>query len=221
MSIIGKTIKGYKVVQDNRKDWVKIDGVCLGESSKFGYTNTTSKDIGAILDKMIKDQKVVAVVYNWKTGQAFAKSGIDINDANDSKINQEYTTFVIDSRIGSKPQILPVIKSEFLTRDGENLFLDGEGFISVGSNAYWLGYTEGYGYPSKNQIEEMFIAVSRLKGNTIRSHTLGHSSGSTNSLRPYDNNLNENAWDSIDYSFSMAKKYNIKIIVQLTDGYSW
>jgi mannan endo-1,4-beta-mannosidase len=228
MSIVGKTIKSGKVVQDNRKEWLKIDGVCLGETSKFGYSSTSSKDIGAILDKMLKDEKVVAVVYNWKTGQAFMKTGIDIDNNEDSKINQDYTTFIVSSKVKSstpsKPTVsqpLTNVPSGFLTRNGENLSLDGKNFISVGSNAYWLGYTEGYGYPSKPQVEEMFIAVTRLGGNTIRSHTLGHSSGSSDSLRPYDNNLNENAWDSIDYAFSMARKYNVKIIAPLTDGYSW
>lgn len=226
MSIIGKTVRGSTIVQDNRKEWVKIDRVCLGESKNFGYSSTSSKDIGAILDKMIKDEKVVAVVYNWKTGQAFMKTGINLENQEDSKINQDYTTFIVASRVKttSQPNIsqpLVNVSSGFLTRNGENLSLDGKNFISVGSNAYWLGYTEQYDYPTKVQVEEMFIAVTRLGGNTIRSHTLGHSSGSPNSLRPYDNNLNEKAWDSIDYAFSMARKYNVKIIAPLTDGYSW
>jgi hypothetical protein len=221
MSLIGKELKGSRFVQDARSDWAKIDGITLGESSKFSHTTTTSTSIGAILDRMIQDPSVVAVVYEWISGKAYMKTGIDLQDSADSKVNGAFTTFVVKSRVKQQEVQPAVSPTGFLKIDGENLSLDGNKFVAVGGNAYWLGYTEEHGYPSKEQIEEVFIAISRMGGNSIRSHTLGHSSGTAGSLRPFDNNLNENAWDSIDYSFSMAKKYNIKIIAPLTDAYSW
>jgi mannan endo-1,4-beta-mannosidase len=175
---------------------------------------------------MNKDQQVVAVVYEWKSGRAYMKKGIDLsNNKSDSKVNPGFTTFIKASVQVQMPKPLVVQPVQqtvgFIKLNGDSMTLDNNPFVAVGSNAYWLGLTEEYSYPSKQQIEEMFIAVSRMGGNTIRSHTLGHSSGSPNSLRPKDNNLNEKAWDSIDYSFSMARKYNIKIIAPLTDGYNW
>jgi len=68
----------------------------------------------------------------------------------------------------------------------------------------------------------MFIIAKQMSATVIRSHTLAASSGyNQNSLRPNSlgGKLNENAWDAIDYAFSMANKYNIKLIVPLTDPY--
>ena len=99
--------------------------------------------------------------------------------------------------------------------------LQKEKFIPVGFNAYWLGLDEKYTYPKNDQIEEMFIIAEKLKATVIRSHTIGFSSGSYNSLRPYNNYINKHAWAPIDYAFLMAKKYNIKLICPLTDSYSY
>ena len=116
----------------------------------------------------------------------------------------------------------PVVNSSGFVKvlNGE-FILNGKPIKLVGPNAYWMGITEEYNYPPKHHIEEVFEATYRLSGNAIRSHTLGHSSGSGNSLRPRDNNLNEAAWDIIDYSYSLANKYNIKLVVPLTDCYKW
>jgi mannan endo-1,4-beta-mannosidase len=109
----------------------------------------------------------------------------------------------------------------FVKWDGRDFVLNGEKFVPVGFNAYWLGFTEEYSYPKHSQIEEMFKIAEQIGATVIRSHTLGFSGGSPNSLRPFDNNLNPNAWDSIDYSFYMANLYNIKLVIPLIDGYNY
>jgi mannan endo-1,4-beta-mannosidase len=68
---------------------------------------------------------------------------------------------------------------------------------------------------------EMFIIADILGATVIRSHTLGFSSGTYNSLRPYNNYINYHAWIPIDYAFLMAKKYNIRLICPLTDSYNY
>lgn len=102
-----------------------------------------------------------------------------------------------------------------------NFELNGKVLKLAGINAYWMGLHEDYTYPTFEQIEEMFIVVKRLGGNCIRCHTAGHSSGTSNSLRPSNNNLNNSAWRNIDYIFNMARKYDVKLIAPLTDCYAW
>src|SRR6476620_7428489 len=121
-----------------------------------------------------------------------------------------------------EPYVEPVVNATGFVKVANGEFvLNGKPIKLVGPNAYWMGITEEYNYPPMHHIEEVFEATYRLSGNAIRSHTLGHSSGSVNSLRPRDNNLNANAWDIIDYSYSLANKYNIKLVVPLTDCYKW
>lgn len=105
--------------------------------------------------------------------------------------------------------------------NGDDFILDGDVFIPVGFNAYWLGYTEEYTYPLHSQIEEVFKIANKMGATVIRSHTLGFSGGSQRSLRPFNNNLNLAAWEPIDYAFYMARKYNIRLIIPLIDGYDY
>lgn len=94
-------------------------------------------------------------------------------------------------------------------------------FVPVGFNAYWLGITEEQQYPEKAQVEEIFKAARDMGATVIRSHTLGISSGAANSIRQPGNVVNDNAWDSIDYAFSLARQYDIKLICPLLDAYYW
>ena len=113
------------------------------------------------------------------------------------------------------------VETEFVVWNGQDFMLNNKKFAPVGFNAYWLGLHEDFSYPTHPQIEEMFIIAKELGATVIRSHTLGFSSGSQNALRPFDNNLNNRAWEPIDYAFSMANKYNIKLITPLTDSYNY
>ena len=127
----------------------------------------------------------------------------------------------------TKPDIKNITKPtntntvNFVKWTGKNFILDGYKFTPVGFNAYWLGLTEEYDYPKNVQTEEMFRIAQEIGATVIRSHTLGFSGGSRNALRPFDNNLNPNAWEPIDYAFYMANLYNIKLVVPLIDGYNY
>lgn len=236
MSLIGKSLFGNQFVQDPKKEWIKIDNVTVGESSQYGYTALNSKDIGGLLDKSLNDSKIAVVIYEWATGNVYTKTGFNV-DGNglptDVKSKNGFTSFIVKSKIPGTQQpqqptpqqpTIPVSKSGFVKTKGSNFVLNGKSFVPVGFNAYWLGLMEDGSYPTHAQIEEMFIIAKQISATVIRSHTLAASSGyHSNSLRP--NNLggkiNVNSWDAIDYAFSMAKKYNIKLIVPLTDAYSY
>jgi mannan endo-1,4-beta-mannosidase len=118
-------------------------------------------------------------------------------------------------------QTLPSTPSSFVKLINRNFYIDSKKFIPVGFNCYWLGLDETYTYPSRYRIEEMFQVAKKMSATAIRSHTLGHSSGKKASLRPQGNILNEAAWDSIDYAFAMAHKYQIRLIAPLTDSLWW
>lgn len=114
-----------------------------------------------------------------------------------------------------------VVTASFIKWNGRNFMNNNTKFMAVGPNVYWLGYTEEYDYPKRSQVVEMFNVASRMKSTVIRSHTLGISSGSVKSLRPWDNKLNEKAWGAIDYAFYVASRYKIKLVCPLTDAYTW
>lgn len=224
--LLGTFLLGSQFIQDPKPEWIKINGVVLGESRKFSYKVSWSRDIGTLLDTLSKDPAITCVLYNWKTGDAYTKTGFDLTDRNDYARNQEYTTFVLKHKISHfvpqpQPQPQPQYSMNFVTWDGNDFKNNDSKFVPVGPNVYWLGYTENHNYPPRNHVIEMFDIASRLKSTVIRSHTLGISSGKPNSLRPNNNTLNEKAWDAIDFAFFNARKYNIKLICPLTDAYTW
>lgn len=99
MSLIGKNILGKTFVQDSKNDWVKIDGVAIGESPQFSYTTFKNNSIGNLLDSLVSDNKTVVVIYEWKTGKAYIKSGFNLSSKSDQKVNAEITSFVFKSRV--------------------------------------------------------------------------------------------------------------------------
>jgi mannan endo-1,4-beta-mannosidase len=203
----------------------------------YGYNEYNSKDIGGLLDRLRGDPNVTCLVYNWKTGIGYAKTGFNLSNEADYKTVSGYTTFILKNKIPEYYK-LPVVprpsnpvpvpgtlqtNKQFVSWNSLSgtFMCNGVKFVPVGFNAYWLGYTESYDYPVKVQVDEMFTVAKKISATTIRSHTLGHSSGSAKSLRPSNNTLNDDAWRAIDYAFYKAKQNNIKLICPLTDCYTW
>jgi mannan endo-1,4-beta-mannosidase len=242
MSLLGVTLFGNTFYQDPKPEWIKIDNVAVGESPEYGYRTSNSKDIGRLLDTLYPDTRVVVVIYEWSTGNAYIKSSFKRSSSGvplDVKFVPGFTSFIVKSRIppfpnppvATPPPSVPPVPSgstgstvpsvPFVKWNGVDFVYNGSKFVPVGFNAYWLGLTEWYTYPKKEQIEEMFIVANKLGATVIRSHSLGVSSGTPNSLRPKDNTLNPQAWDPIDYSLLMARKYNVKLIIPFTDSYNY
>lgn len=215
-NLIGKVVLGSTIVQDNKPNWLKLDGVVIGDN--FTYRSYKSTDIGGLLDQVRGDPNVAVLLYNWKTGDAYSKTGYDFTNSSDTKVNADFTSFIVKDF--KKPG--GTTNSNFVKWQNGQFTLSGSKFVPVGLNCYWLGYGEHYDYHTKPQIEEMFIVASKMKATTIRSHSLGFSYGSPKSLTPNTaTGFNNAAWDPIDYSFSMAKKYGIKLIIPLTDPYEY
>lgn len=228
-SLIGVSLLNNTFVQDPDSNWLKIDNVAVGESSKYGYISVNSNnDIGGLLNKLIQDSKVTCVVYNWSNNTAYVKTGFNLSVQSDFKLANGFTTFVLKSKVSSyyptpTPNPTPTQKS-FIKwdRSSSNFQLNGEKFVPVGVNCFGLGLCQEYmNYFYHQQISEIFNSVKKLAGTCIRSHTLGFSASSEHSL--LDNNLNfrESAWDSIDFSLSESKRTGIKVIPVFTDAYQY
>jgi mannan endo-1,4-beta-mannosidase len=250
MSLIGVNLLNNFFVQDPNPNWIKIDGVAIGESNKYGYTSINSNgDIGGLLNKLSQDPNVCCVVYNWSNYIGYVKTGFNLNVSSDYKLANGYTTFVLKSKIPSYyptpnptpnptptptpnptpiptpiPNPTPNPNQQFITwnKSNSNFQLNGKKFVPVGVNCFGLGLCQEYmNYMSHQQISEIFNSVKKLNGTTIRSHTLGFSASSENSL--LDNNLNfrEAAWDPIDFSLTEAKRTGLKVIPILCDPYEY
>ncbi|KAJ3139118.1 hypothetical protein HK100_011883 [Physocladia obscura] len=210
------------------QDWVKINGVVLGETEQFKHAAIHSFDgnIGRILIESLQDSRIIVVLYNWSTKTAYTKTGFRLADPKDCLSNPEFTAFIAPSRI--TPEFIenwsPIPNPNTFvkwTAQKSMFTLNGSKFVPVGFNSYWFGYTEEHTYPSTAQVEQMFQIAQKMAATTIRSHTLAISSGSPGSLRPNSNKLNPDAWPAIDFAFACARKYNIKLICSLTDPYNW
>ena len=230
MSLVGVTILGNTFVQDPNPNWIKINNVAIGESKNYGYStaNSVKGDIGGLLSNLSQDPNVVVVIYNWNTGIAYTKTGFNLSVSSDYQQANGYTTFVLQSKVSQfyqgpigPPIGPPIVNSSYVKYQNGMFVLNGNKFVPVGFNAYWLSYTENYDYPPTYQVDEMFNAALKLKATVIRSHTLGSSTGSSNSLRPNSNQLNNNAWTAIDYAFYKAQQTGVKLICPLTDSYNY
>jgi mannan endo-1,4-beta-mannosidase len=244
MSLIGLSLLNNFFVQDPNPNWIKIDGIAIGESKMYGYTSVNSNgDIGGLLNKLSLDSNVTCVVYNWNNYTAYVKSGFNLSDPSDYKLANGYTTFVLKSKVPNyykpnpqpkpqpkpqpnpQPKPIPIpVNQQFVTwnKSNSNFQLNGKKFVPVGVNCFGLGLCQEYmNYFSHKQITEIFDSVKKLNGTTIRSHTLGFSASSENSLLDYNLNFRERAWDPIDFSLSEAKRTGLKVIPILTDPYEY
>lgn len=84
----------YKIEQDPKINWMKINCITLGDSKEFGYKTIPSNDIGKLLDTLYKDPNVKVINYHWKTQTAYVKTNYNLKNAGDLNINDEYTVFI-------------------------------------------------------------------------------------------------------------------------------
>lgn len=117
----------------------------------------------------------------------------------------------------------PSTTSGFITVKNKKLVnADGSKFAAVGFNAYWLGAMEDYSEPTPAQMDEMFSLAKTIGATTIRSHTLGVSSGhKTLIVRKTTGAITKGNLDVIDLAISKADAAGIKLIVPLTDAYNY
>eukprot|EP01130_Rhizamoeba_saxonica_P015946 TRINITY_DN7272_c0_g1_i1.p1 TRINITY_DN7272_c0_g1~~TRINITY_DN7272_c0_g1_i1.p1 ORF type:complete len:416 (+),score=76.80 TRINITY_DN7272_c0_g1_i1:2-1249(+) len=115
--------------------------------------------------------------------------------------------------------------SQFVQRNGLSLYLDGHPYTFAGSNMYWLGLDENVGgihYPTKFRVDDAFYTASEMGANVVRGHTLGISTGNPLSFEKSLNNFDfAEPLDVIDYSIYVASKFNIKLVIPLTDNWHY
>lgn len=120
-----------------------------------------------------------------------------------------------------------------ITREGSALFLNGKPWKAVGANVYWLGLDENVvpppgqpyyapfhaSYPTKGRITEVMAIVKALGGTMIRAHTAGVSTGNPLSVMPVQGEINEQAFDTIDWAVYQARRHGLRLLAPLTDNY--
>lgn len=125
------------------------------------------------------------------------------------------------------------VRDKPVVRDGATLLLAGESWKAVGPNVYWLGLDENVippagqpfyapfnaSYPTKERITEVMATVKALGGTMVRAHTLGVSTGNPLSLMPEPGQINEKAFETIDWAVYQAREYGLRLLVPLTDNF--
>ena len=120
-----------------------------------------------------------------------------------------------------------------IVRQGSSLLLNGKAWKAVGPNIYWLGLDENVippagdpfyaktnaSYPTKGRVVEAMAIVKALGGTMIRAHTLGVSTGNPLSVMPALGQINEKAFEAIDWAVYQAWEAGLRLMVPLTDNY--
>jgi hypothetical protein len=99
MSLLGKKLLGSTFVADQDTNWIKIDGIALGNSSQYSYKNGKTDNIGTLLNQQILDPKVVAVLWNKTNSSYYIRSGFNINNPGDYASNEVFISYVVKLRI--------------------------------------------------------------------------------------------------------------------------
>jgi hypothetical protein len=98
--LIGNTLLGRTFVLDTDKNYIRIDGIVMGNTAKFGYKTVQNSDINKILTDNLHDQSVVCLLYNAKSGNCYIKSGFNLGVNTDYSDDPNYSTYIVKNRIG-------------------------------------------------------------------------------------------------------------------------
>lgn len=113
MSLINVSLLGNKFVQDKHPNYIKIGNVVMGESPQFGYKSLQNKNISSLLNSQLADKNCVCILYHWKSGMAYIKSGFDLDNSSDSTIKNGFSTFIVKDKINQFYKIKPVTPAEW------------------------------------------------------------------------------------------------------------
>ena len=98
----------------------------------------------------------------------------------------------------AQPTLANIARNSYITRKGSKLLLNGERYIGGAANVYWLGLDENVipadgepfyepfnaSYPTLGRITEVMNTLVMMGAKTIRSQTLGVSTGNPLSIMP-------------------------------------
>lgn len=132
-----------------------------------------------------------------------------------------------------EPNEANIARNSYVYREGTSLRLLGEPWTASGANVYWLGLDENVipppgqpfyaatkaSYPTKGRITEVMATLVTMGAKSIRSQTLGVSTGNPLSLMPSPGQYNEAAFDTMDWAIFQARQHGLRIFAPLTDNY--
>lgn len=132
-----------------------------------------------------------------------------------------------------EPNDINFARNSYVYRDGARLELNGDVWTASGANVYWLGLDENVippagapfyapfnaSYPTQGRITEIMNTLVTMGARTIRSQTLGVSTGNPLSVMPSLGVYNEEAFDTIDWAVFQARQHGLRIVAPLTDNY--
>ena len=112
------------------------------------------------------------------------------------------------------------------------LLLNSTPWHALGPNIYWLGLDENIippghsspalSYPYPHRTTEAMLLAKALGSTTIRSHTLGISTGNPLSLIPNSTFvINEDAFHPIDWAVYQARQHGLRLLIPLTDNFDY
>lgn len=133
----------------------------------------------------------------------------------------------------AEPTLANIARNSYITRKGSKLLLNGERYLGGGANVYWLGLDENVippdgepfyapfnaSYPTFGRITEVMNTLVMMGAKTIRSQTLGVSTGNPLSIMPTLGVVNEEAFATIDWAIFQARQHGLRIIIPLTDAF--
>ena len=126
-----------------------------------------------------------------------------------------------------------VDRHAYVVRKGTELQVNGKLWTASGANVYWLGLDENVippkgqpfyapfnaSYPTHGRITEVMNTLDTMGARLIRAQTLGVSVGNPLSLMPALGQINEQAFDTIDWSVYQAGQHGFRIMAPLIDNY--
>jgi mannan endo-1,4-beta-mannosidase len=132
-----------------------------------------------------------------------------------------------------QPNLANIARNSYITRKGSKLLLNGDRYVGGAANVYWLGLDENVippagepfyepfnaSYPTLGRITEVMNTLVTMGAKTIRSHTLGVSTGNPLSIMPNLGEVNQEAFATIDWAIFQARQHGLRIIIPLTDAY--
>jgi hypothetical protein len=173
-----------------------------------------------------------AVVGLMYTLQSFAQTAVVANEAEGGVIGGSAMAVSSDQASAGKSVVFGTsnntASASFITRQNNQLMLDGASFRFAGANIYWLGLDDNIRdssgqptYPSTSMVDNGLSAASNMGMTVVRAHSLGISLGCAKCLSPNLGSYNDSAFDSIDYAIAQAKQHNIRLIIPLTDQWRY
>lgn len=107
-------------------------------------------------------------------------------------------------------------EQDFVRRKGSRLFVGEEPYRFAGPNIYWLGLDENVGgidWPTPFRVINALDTAVMMGANVLRSHTLGVSAGHPKSLMPRLRELNEEAFEKVDFALNEIAKRGLRVII--------